>query len=430
MASGLRFPITADNQASRTFKKVGSDAAKVAKGISVAFVAAGAAVGGVLFKIGTGVDQMRSEIVKGTGASGAALDGLLDVATKTSGEIVQGFDGAGAAVAGLNTHFGITDDLLADMTVRSNDFARVIGADTGQVVDSLGQLSTLWNLSAEDVSASMDTMTGSVQAFNIDGAALLSQLQTYGPVFQDLGLSLDETALLFGQLHQGGIDVSRISPGINAFLGNMAKEGKDAAAEMEKVVTQIQNAASESEARRIAEEAFGREGSQRIIKAIRQAGVTFNFAADDVAAYSGALDQAAQASLTLGDKWQLLKNRVSAALAPVAIKAIDAIMSLLDWVTENGPTWGALAKEHVMPFFDKITAMVKAKPGEAIAAVAGALSTIVALAWGKAILSGLAAIVSIAGVGVGLLAAAAGIGSSPALVSIRPKSSSTVTPPP
>src|SRR5690606_41423833 len=41
---------------------------------------------------------------------------------------------------------------------------------------------------------------------------LIGQVNTYGSVLQNAGFSMEESAVLFGQLNQGGIAVSRIMP--------------------------------------------------------------------------------------------------------------------------------------------------------------------------------------------------------------------------
>lgn len=337
--TGLRFPITASNQASKVLDAVGRDAARIAKGVGLAFAGAAAAAGGAFIKIGLDADQMRSDIVTGTGASGRALDGLMATALRVSGRTVQGMEGAGAAVAGLNTHFQATGDQLERMSIRSNDFARVIGSDTASVVDNLGQVASIWSLSADEADASLDTMTGVVQGFNIDGGKLLSLMQQFGPVFANAGLDIGQTASLFGQLHKAGVDVTRIGPGINMFLRNVAKEGGNAEAEMTAVVEAIQAASTDIEAVGVATEAFGAEGAQRLARAIRQGGISFSFAADDVAQYSGSLEKAAEDSLTLGDRFALLKNRLIEMIAPKALEFVEGLSNwlagIVKWVEDS-----------------------------------------------------------------------------------------------
>lgn len=331
MAAGLRFPIVADDRASKKLLSVGKVAGRVATGIGLSFVAAGAVAAGALFKIGKSVDSMRSEIVKGTGASGQALDGLLDSATRVSAKITQGMDGAGVAIATLNTHFGVTDEKLEKISKRTADFARVTNGDIGAMADSLGQIGTIWGLSSDQASKSLDTMTGVVQGFNIDGTKLLTMLQRFGPLFANAGASVEQTAVLFGELHHAGVDVTRVGPGINAFLRKVAAEGGDAGEALADISDKVANAATDMEALNIAQTAFGAEGAQRLTSAIRAGGVSFNFAADDVASYSGALEQASKDSLTLNDKLSLVKNEITATFAPVAF---ELLTDVTDWVTK------------------------------------------------------------------------------------------------
>ncbi len=331
MATGLRFPITADDHATSTLKSVSSLAKMTAVGIGASFVAAGVAAKLALAQIALDADRMHSSIVKGTGATGAALDGLVDTAIRVSAQITQGMAGAGAAVSAVNTHFGATGEVLEHVSARVADFARVTDGDVSAAGDRLGQFAGIWELTAEQASASLDTLTGVMQRSNIGGDQLLDMVQQFGPVFANAGLGIDETAITVGRLHQAGVDVTRIGPGINKMLRDAAAEGRDGAEAFAALETELRAAGSDMAALAIAQDAVGAEGAQRLARAVRQGGVTFQFAADDAAAYSGALAQAAEDSLTLGEQVALVRNEIVAAIAPTALKWAD---KLKDWIAD------------------------------------------------------------------------------------------------
>ena len=67
---------------------------------------------------------MENNIIAGTGASGAALGGLIDSARQVATEVPQSFDEVSRAQTSVNTAFGITGARLEEQTELFLDFAR------------------------------------------------------------------------------------------------------------------------------------------------------------------------------------------------------------------------------------------------------------------------------------------------------------------
>ena len=148
---------------------------------------------------------------------------------------------------------------------------------------------------------------------------LITQTQTYGPVLKNLGLGLDETAAFFGKLHESGVDVSRVMPGMNQAMRAAAKEGvTDLRTHLDDGITSIRTATTDTEALKTATELFGAEGAQRMVVAIRS-GVLPSLADLDKQYESteGRTEAAYNETVTLGDKLAMLKNRALALVGPV-----------------------------------------------------------------------------------------------------------------
>ena len=334
--SGLRFNITANNLAKKTLLGLGSTAKNVAKGIGVAFAAAAAATTAAFVKIAVSVEQMKSQIVRDTGASGAALDGLMKTALAVSGQVTQGMDAVGVAVGAINTHYKATGETLENLTKRSLDFARVTGTDVSTTVDSLARATAGWELTADQSAASLDTLIGVTQDYGIAGGKLLDQVQSFGPLFANADLSFEQTAITMGRLYAAGQDITRVGPGLNKMLRDAAAEGKTGAQAFSEMETAIRGASTDMEALAVAQELVGAEGAQRLSRAIRQGGVSLSFAADDAASYTGALDDAAKASLTLRDRFDLIKNSVVSAIGEAILPHLDKFSEW--WDSGGGET--------------------------------------------------------------------------------------------
>ena len=77
-----------------------------------AVAAAVAGVGTGLYKIGETFDDVTDTIRTGTGATGDALTGLVDVAKDVGSQVPVSFDKIGPVVADLNTRLGLSGDTL------------------------------------------------------------------------------------------------------------------------------------------------------------------------------------------------------------------------------------------------------------------------------------------------------------------------------
>ena len=103
-------------------------------------IAGGLAAGSAaLFKIGSDFDEMRNNIVKGTGASGEALDGLFDSAKNVMGQVPDSGALVSTVLADVNTFFGSTGAELEGLSESFLDFARLTGMDASAAVGVFGR---------------------------------------------------------------------------------------------------------------------------------------------------------------------------------------------------------------------------------------------------------------------------------------------------
>jgi len=161
---------------------------------------------------------------------------------------------------------------------------------------------------------------------------LLSQMETFGPIFANAGFHLEATGAIMGMLAQAGVSVTRIGPAMNKFFRDVAKEGGRPQDALQDTVGAIKNAGSEMEALAIASDAFGAEGAQRLTNAIRSGNFeieTFNGLLGEGA---GVVGQQANQVATLSDKFNQLKNMALVGLAPLAEAAFDGVMKAIDAV--------------------------------------------------------------------------------------------------
>jgi phage-related minor tail protein len=333
--------------------KADSRLKKFSKAAAIGFAGVAAAGVKMAFDIGRSVESMENIIIAGTGASGAALDGLIDSARQVATQVPQSFDEVSQALADVNTNFGLTGAALEEQTELFLDFARVAGVDVAEAITIADSALTVFG--ENDADEALGDLLRVAQATGRPMDQLLASIERFGPVFANMGFSLEETTALMGGLEQAGIDVTRISPGLNRFSREVAAVGGDPRQALEQTVLAIQQATTDVDALNIATEAFGAEGAQRLAAAIGANAFdleNFNGLLGDG---RGVVEEQSDAMLTLGDRFDMLKNRLSVKLMPTIERLIEFLEDLFDAISEDG-LGGAvdMIRERFDGFFDTV----------------------------------------------------------------------------
>ena len=309
------------------FEKIGGKAFGALKtaGIGMAL-----GVGAAFFKAGLDFEKMEKVLIQGTGASGEALKDLKEQATDVMKTVPESAETVAATIADVNTHLGLTGDELEDTSKLFLDFARVAEVDVSTAVGALDAQLTQFGMSAGDSEEVLGDLLRISQATGVPMDKLLSQMETFGPIFANANFTAEETAALLGQMEQGGVNLTRVGPALNKFFRDAAKNGKKPQKALQDTVEAIENATSTTDALNIATAAFGAEGAQRMVSLIQSGNFDLKEFNGLLGEGTGIVDDQAEATATLSDKFKVLKNKVLAELGPVAIAVMDGIMDAMD----------------------------------------------------------------------------------------------------
>ncbi len=347
---------------------------KLGKGALIAGGAlgtAGLAAGGALFAIGQSFDDIENTIIKGTGATGAALDDLTQQAKDVLEVVPDGGGVVAAALADVNTYFGQTGDTLEESTRLFLEFARVTDADLTTAIGSLDAAFTQFGESPDNLNDALGDFTRISQATGAPIDKLLGQMETFGPIFANAGFSIEETTAIFGQLEQAGVDVTRVGPALNKFFRDAAEAGEDPREALNGVVSSIENASSAADALNIATDAFGAEGAQRMTNAIRSGNFDLKDFNDLLGDGRGLVSEQAEATKSFGDQLNQLKNRVFVALAPAAEIVFAAVGDAIEDLGPYIDKFGVWFAEKLPGWIETVRAVIEKWAPVVIAAVKG-----------------------------------------------------------
>ena len=318
-------------KAEKATGKFSKGASKAFSGLKMAGIGVAVGLGAAFMKAGLDFEAMENILIKGTGASGKALEDLKTQATDVLRTVPETAEVVAGAIADVNTFFGATGDGLEATTGLFLDFARVTDMDVGDAIARLDAQMTQFGIPLEETDELLGDLVRIAQATGAPMDTLLNQMEKFGPIFATAAFSGEETAAMFGMLEQAGVDVAKLGPSLEKFFGDVAEAGGDPRQAFEDMVAQIASAETETEALALAADAFGTAGA-RMTSAIRNGNLELDTFGGLMGDGTGLVDAQAAATETLSDKFAILKNDLMSRLGPAAVATMEAMMVAIDAV--------------------------------------------------------------------------------------------------
>ena len=318
MANTVTITVDADTKkAESNVKGMGGKMRSAMKGVAMAgaglTVAAAAAA-----KLGQEYQEATNTIAAGTGATGEQLEGLTQSFKDVWATVPQDAATVSAAIADINTEMGLEGEALEDVTKAFLDVSRAMGEEAGPMIKSVADSMLAFGVPAEETRLQLDKLTAVSQAVGVPMSALASTIVKFGPQLQTMGLSLDEATALVGNMEAAGLSASKMMPGLNTAVQKLAKEGvTDISAGLQDMIASIQNAETDTEAMAIATDNFGAGAGVRFKDAIDKGVFSLDDMLKAMGESEGKVAELGAATLTMSDKFDIMKNRTKAALAPI-----------------------------------------------------------------------------------------------------------------
>ncbi len=331
-------------------------------GLNLKAIAIGAAAGAATVAIGKAVfeageyladlggkfDEVEDTIRIGTGATGDALDGLLDSFDAVYSSVPTTMEDASKAISDYNTRLGLTGDQLEGISAQAIQVADMLGEDLGGVIESSSQAFQNWDIAAENMGDAMDYVFKVSQSTGVGFSDLMGQLQSSGAILQECGYSFEDAATLLGQVEKAGYDSSTVLTALNKAAKKAASDGfDDMTAGIDSYIDAILNAESSTEAYNIAVEVFGTKGAATMVEAIESGALSLQDLEAELMASSETISGAAEDTYDFAEMLQLLKQKGEIALKPLANAVFQMINDLMPVLSE--------AMEGVIPIIESMT---------------------------------------------------------------------------
>ena len=249
---------------------------------------------------------------------------------------------AGIAIGEVNTRFGLTGESLEQLSSQFIQFAQINETDLNGAIGSVNKNLQIFGLGAEDAQGYLGLLTTQAQATGISVDDLMNSVQKNGPVFKEMGLSIDESVNLLAQFEKNGVNAESALAGLKKAQQNATAEGKNLSQSLGETMEAIKGASSETEALQIATELFGKKSALEMTQAIREG----RFSVDDLASglddFKSTVTDTFEGTQDAPDKLTTAMNNLKiagkeigetllTALAPVFEKLVNAAKKLAEW---------------------------------------------------------------------------------------------------
>lgn len=256
------------------FKELGGKITAVGEELSKKITGPLLAVGGASIAAFKDVDQGLDTIIKKTGATGQSLAGMEKTFENIAKSIPADMEEIGSAIGQVSTRFKVEGDELENLSTLFLKFAKINGQDVSSAVDGAQKALAAFGLSAKDAEGYLNALNKISQDTGIGVDTLQSGIQQNAAAFQELGLSISQSAIFMGQIELSGAETSTVMSSLTRALKNATKEGKPLNEALGELEDTIVNGKDGMDGLQASYDLFGRSGAQ-VYNAVKQGKLSF-----------------------------------------------------------------------------------------------------------------------------------------------------------
>lgn len=312
----------------------GDSMTKAGEKATAASVVIGAAAA-ASYKAWEETDSGYDTIVKKTGATGEALEGLKGTADSVFTSLPTDMNKVGVAVGEINTRFSSTGDELEALTQKFIKYSEINDSDVNDSIDNVSAALKAFGLGSESAGDVLDKLTSISQRTGIPVSQLESLLVSQSATFKEMGLNIGESAELLGQFEINGVDTATAITALRKAQQNAAAGGKTLSDSLSENITAIKNASNETEALQIATDLFGKKGAAAMAQAIRENRVSLGELDSSLTDTAGLVDATFEATLDAPDKLKIALNNVKLSASGLAETAMNMLAPALQRIVDK-----------------------------------------------------------------------------------------------
>lgn len=301
-------------------------------------------------------DEGQDNVIKATGATGKAAEELSASYKNVAKSVVGDLGDIGSALGEVNTRFGFTGQELEDASVQFMKFSEITGVDATEAVKLVSRAMEGAGIDSKEYATVLDQLAVAGQASGTSIDKLAENLTKFGTPMREMGLSTEESIAMLAQFEKAGVNTEVALGGMRKALVNWSKDGKDAGKEFGKVVKQIKDAPSTTEATAIAIENFGSKAGPELAEAIQTGRFEYSDFLDLIEGSAGAVTNTYEETQDGFDKIRLAIQGVRADMGDFVGQLLDKYQPQIEQAISAGVELIKTAVKTVIENFDTIKA--------------------------------------------------------------------------
>lgn len=308
-------------------KSIGDNMTKVGTTLTKSVTAPIAGLGAAAVAAFNEVDAAEDQIIKMTGATGDALNGLLGSMQNVATEVPVSLDQASLAIGEINTRFGVTGEELESLSGDFLRFAELNGTDVVSSVDSVQKIMDAYNLTLDEAGPLLDTLNKTSQDTGASTDSLMQSLITNGSALRGLNMNAADSIVFLGRLEKSGIDASAVMTGLGKVQQNAAKNN----------ITMEESLAKALESSEGAIEVFGAKAGPKLYEAFQNGTLSVDMFTGGMYTLDDALGNVSttyEATLDPLDEFQTTMNQLKLTGAEFGATMMTLIQPALQTVGE------------------------------------------------------------------------------------------------
>ncbi|MBW4841172.1 MAG: phage tail tape measure protein [Paenibacillaceae bacterium] len=272
----------------------------------------------------TAVGTLRGASMAGPGQ----MKGMVASLRELGGQVPQNLNEIASVMGTLSGKAKLTGTTLTAMSKTVLDASRLSGANSAEAANAAASVMSVWGKKAGEGTLMMDQFFAASRVSGAGMGDLLKNMGSLGLPLQQMGLSFEQSMALMAKWQSAGL-----TPIQDALRKDVKGEGLAA------ITAKIKAAATESEAAALAAQYFGHSVSGDLVAALKNGQVEFGGVVAAMSTAGNAIRNQAGEVQTFGDKWDMLQNRITVALAPLGEAMLplgEALASIVEVLTRDG----------------------------------------------------------------------------------------------
>lgn len=311
-------------------EKMTSVGTAMTKNVTAPIVGVGALAIKSFQDVDAGLDIVRQK----TGATGDEFESMRGIVEGIATTIPTDFETIGNAVGETNTRFHATGQELETLSSDFIKFSEVNQTDVVGTIDNAQKALSAFGLGAESASHLLDTLNATGQQTGAGMDSLLNGLIQNGTAFQEMGLSIDQSVALMGQMEVSGANAETVMNGLRKALKNATEDGIPLNQALADLQTTILGEKDGVDGLTAAYDMFGKSGDQ-IYAAVKNGTLDFQELSSTVADVSGSVSEVFESTKDPMDDWTTALNSAKIAGSDLGSAMQTAALPILQELTET-----------------------------------------------------------------------------------------------